>query len=88
MPRAFRGFNSGFIKASDRVIESVAFLSSSTQAAPVETITVKNISGTLTVSLVSTIEVSNGKLTQGAPNTCVIENSVPIKGLKVFLSRF
>lgn len=88
MPTSYRGFNPRFMKETDRVIEPVSFLPSSTQVAPVETITVKKINGTLTIVLVSTIEVSNGKLTQGASNTCTITLGTPINGLKVFLNGF
>jgi len=86
MPRAFRGFNSGFIKASDRVVSPPAFMASSTQPAVTETITVKKIDGTLVILNVNVIEVSTG-LTQGAPNTCDIEVGPPGNGSKTFSNR-
>ena len=84
--RSFRGFSSRFMKETDRAIEPVSFLPSSTQAAPMETITVQDIDGSPSLTLVSILQVTNGKLTAGIPNTCAIANGTPIQGLKTFLN--
>ena len=87
MPKGYRGFNPGFMKEADRVIAPISFLPSSTQPAPVETITVQEIDGSPSITLVSILQVTNGKLTPGAPNTCAIANGTQIQGLKTFLNR-